>query len=179
MNKKINSNPYDGLLPIVNPNRAPNGIFIRKHDPEVIWPKLLDLISSGHALTTALREISNAPSYPWCKAQLRNNLELKQRYKEAMEDRADYRANEILEIADTPLPCDLEIGALNAWVQHQRLRIDARKWIAARLSPKNWGDKVDVTVNANTISIRKALEDANQRVIQGDASKLLNNSVTD
>lgn len=84
-----------------------------------------------------------------------------------------YRANEILEIADTPLPSDLEIGALSAWVQHQRLRIDARKWIAARLSPKNWGDKVDVTVNANTISIRKALEDANQRVIRGEESKII------
>ena len=29
-------------------------------------------------------------------------------------------------------------------VQRTRLRLDTRKWIAARLAPKKYGDKVDV-----------------------------------
>jgi hypothetical protein len=164
MTKKINTNPYNGLMPLLPLQRGKITPFRRVHDPEAVWSKLLLLISNGHALTTALREIENPPSYPWCKAQLRENSELKKRYQEAVEDRADYRANEILEIADAPMPNSLEPAQLSAWVQHQRLRVDARKWIAARLAPRQWGDKLAVVTDTR-ISITKALEDARLRVI--------------
>lgn len=30
-------------------------------------------------------------------------------------------------------------------VQRSKLRVDARKWVAAKLKPKKYGDKIDVT----------------------------------
>jgi hypothetical protein len=37
-------------------------------------------------------------------------------------------------------------------VDRSRLEVDALKWIAARLRPKKWGDKLDVTTNGNDMA---------------------------
>ncbi len=57
----------------------------------------------------------------------------------AREAQAELRADEIVDIAD-----GVEHGASEA-VQAARLRVDARKWIAAKLLPKRYGDKVQHT----------------------------------
>jgi hypothetical protein len=56
-------------------------------------------------------------------------------YARAREERADLLVEEILTIADDPTldPAD------------KRARIDARKWIAARMDGKRWGDRLDLT----------------------------------
>lgn len=41
----------------------------------------------------------------------------------------------------------------SAWVQMQRLKIDAKKWELSKLAPKKYGDKLEVEQNGNmTIS---------------------------
>jgi hypothetical protein len=62
-------------------------------------------------------------------------------------------------------PLDLDPALINAWVNRQRLRIDARKWSAAKLRPKQWGDKIDVSVTHTQISIVQALEQAEARLL--------------
>jgi hypothetical protein len=62
-------------------------------------------------------------------------------------------------------PADLDPQLINAWVNRQRLRIDARKWTASKLRPKQWGDRVDVNVTQTQISITTALKDAEARLI--------------
>jgi hypothetical protein len=69
--------------------------------------------------------------------------EFKQNYLLAREAQADLLCDEILEIAD-------EAGGekdSTIDVSRARLRIDARKWKAAKLAPKKYGDK---SVDANT-----------------------------
>jgi len=61
------------------------------------------------------------------------------RYARACEERADKIADEILEIADNGSNKD------NTIVQRDRLRIDSRKWLLAKLHPKKYGDRIDVT----------------------------------
>ena len=62
-----------------------------------------------------------------------------EQYARAREAQAELRADEITDIAD-----GVEHGASEA-VQAARLRVDARKWIAAKLLPKRYGDKVQHT----------------------------------
>jgi hypothetical protein len=62
-------------------------------------------------------------------------------------------------------PADLDPQLINAWVNRQRLRIDARKWTASKLRPKQWGDRIDVAVTHTQISITQALESAEARLI--------------
>ena len=136
------------------------------YDPAVIWPQLLEHIASGDALSTAIKRLGpDAPSYIWCKTQLRTNPALQAAYREATEDRADALADDIITLADTPPPPGLDGPGLHAWIAQLKLRVHAREWTASKLRPKVYGQSVDVTVQATSISITAALEKAQQRVL--------------
>ena len=51
------------------------------------------------------------------------------------------------------------------------LRVDARKWAAAKLRPRTYGDRVDVSVQETRISIHAALAEAEARVLAGKAHR--------
>lgn len=59
------------------------------------------------------------------------NVALRDQYARAREAQADHFAEEIITIADT---------AEDA--QKGRLQVDARKWVASKMAPKKYGDKV-------------------------------------
>jgi len=135
------------------------------YDPKIVWPPVLESIANGAALSTALKCASPAPSYAWAKLQLRINPELKISYEQAVEDRADRLAEELMELADTPIPEGLDGPSKSAWVQQMRLRVDVRKWAASKLKPKTYGERLGVSVLHEPISILAALKAAQQRVI--------------
>lgn len=61
-------------------------------------------------------------------------------YTRAKEEQAELFAEEIIEIADQPMPLDA-MGKIDAAAVNQaRLRVDARKWVASKLKPKKYGD---------------------------------------
>src|SRR5713226_6823678 len=57
-------------------------------------------------------------------------------YARAREERADLLAKEILEIADAPCKDAVEVA-------HARNRLDPRKWLASKLAPRKYGDRVE------------------------------------
>jgi len=77
-------------------------------------------------------------------------------YTRARESQADVLADEILEIADETSKDTIstEKGEYpdKEWINRSRLRVDARKWIASKLKPKKYGDKIDVTTDGEKIS---------------------------
>jgi hypothetical protein len=128
-------------------------------------------IAEGASLTAALRKVKPSPSYWWAKEALRHDPDLRARYAEACEDRADRLAEELLELADCPMPEDLDGPGRSAFVQQLRLRVDARKWIAAKLRPRAYGERLDVSVQETRISITAALAEAEERVRRGLAER--------
>lgn len=135
-------------------------------DSAEVWSRLLPLIATGASLPAALRQLPEPrPSLWWCKMAVRNDPDLAERYRAAQELRADALADEIVALADEPMPAGLQGTEASAWVQLMRLRVDARKWTASRLFPRQWGDRVEVGVDvAARISVTAALEAANRRV---------------
>jgi hypothetical protein len=139
----------------------------RVYDPNLIWPKILAHIAGGEALSNALKRLGpGAPSYIWCKTQLRTNPALQAAYREAIEDRADALADDIITLADTPPPPGLDGPGLHAWVAQLKLRVHAREWTASKLRPKVYGASVDVTVQTTSISIVAALAEAERRAFR-------------
>ncbi len=69
-----------------------------------------------------------------------------------------------MELADTPMPEGLDAPGKSAWVQQMRLRVDVRKWAASKLKPKTYGERIDLSVSHEPISIISALEAAQRRV---------------
>jgi len=136
-----------------------------KYDPQALWPVILGDIANGASLSAAIQRLDPAPSYWWAKDWLRRDPELKARYIEAVEDRADRLAEELIELADQPIPTGLDGPGMSAWVQKLRVQVDVRKWAASKLKPKAYGERLDVTVAPTQISITAALEEANRRVL--------------
>lgn len=84
---------------------------------------------------------------------LRTNEEFRTQYTRAKEEQADMLIEEMIDIADdgsndlmTVIRGDKEYEQENKEVtSRSKLRVETRKWIAAKLKPKKYGDKLDVT----------------------------------
>ena len=90
-------------------------------------------------------------------------------YARAREDQADTNADEILQIADEKPPEFKDdkgrIYLDQTFIQWQKNRIDARKWTAAKLKPRKYGDRMAVegveggaTIKTEDASADKFLE---------------------
>lgn len=108
----------------------------KKHGRPSIWSQELadqicERISNGETLRAVCRDIKIAPStvieWTW------KNKEFFEQYTRARQKQADAYADMILDEAFNSI--DPQIG---------RLRVDALKWVASKLAPKRYGDKVEV-----------------------------------
>ena len=133
-----------------------------RYNNEALWDELFNSVAHGQAFTSALRDCAGAPSYPAAKRYIAANPALAAAYKAAQEDRADSLIDQLLELADTPIPDELEGAARGAWIQHLKVRLDTRRYLASKLWPKQYGERLEVAVT-NQISIRAALDAANGR----------------
>lgn len=79
---------------------------------------------------------------------LREKEDFRNQYARAKEEQADYLAEQILDIADDSSNDTVmgEFGPMEhkEWINRSRLRVDARKWIASKLKPKKYGDKLEL-----------------------------------
>jgi len=79
-------------------------------------------------------------------------------YARAREDQADTNADEILAIADErPPEFKDDKGRIyldQTFIQWQKNRIDARKWTAAKLKPRKYGDRMAVEGVENGAAIK-------------------------
>ena len=88
------------------------------------------------------------------------------RYARAREAQADALFDEILEIADETA-FDTEITENGSrpnseWIARSRLRVDARKWMASKLAPKKYGEKLELAGDQSaplTVVVRKLTGD--------------------
>ena len=78
-----------------------------------------------------------------------NNEDFAKMYETAMDMRADVQADEIIDIADdsendwtTRIIAGREIEIVNREaIERSKLRVDTRKWTAAKMKPKKYSDK--------------------------------------
>ena len=115
---------------------------------EEIADAILEHIADGKSLRSFCAT-EGTPNKATVFRWLEKNESFRLRYSLARDAQADVLADECLDIADTP-----EIGIKikvtekgeEVWkgdmVEHRRLKVDTRKWIAAKLKPKKYGDKL-------------------------------------
>lgn len=102
----------------------------RKETMEIIC----GCIAQGKSLVQILTA-EGMPTYTTILRWLQDDEEIRGMYAHAREAQADYMADEIIYIADNePDP------------QVARVRVDARKWVASKLKPRKYGDKIEQTV---------------------------------
>lgn len=108
-----------------------------------------DKYIDGQSLRHIAREMDISPSsiLNWLEADAGRQ----ERYQRAREECAEAMASEVIQIAEEPIPSNA-FGSLDgAAVQDKRLRIDARKWVAQKLKPRVYGEKLDLTSGGNPL----------------------------
>lgn len=113
---------------------------------------ILAMVESGLSLRKACEAIKfERKTFEYWVSKDR---ELASQYERAREHRADSIFEEILEIQDEKpesviqLGADGEVGTQRidpAFVTWQKNRIDARKWMLGKMSPKKYGEKLELS----------------------------------
>jgi hypothetical protein len=107
-------------------------------------------IASGEPLTAICRD-DGIPDVKTVYRWLVANEEFRLLYARAREDQADTLADQIIDIADTPVQGTKTKTDANGkviettegdMIEHRRLQVDARKWIAAKMKPRKYGDQL-------------------------------------
>lgn len=112
---------------------------------------LIDRICDWLAEGTSLRRICAREDMPSMRTVLRwlaQHELFRAQYALAREAQADTLADEIVDIADDALNDYVQTDdgpQINPEaVQRAKLRVDARKWVASKLKPKKYGERLDL-----------------------------------
>lgn len=127
--------------------------------PTIYSIELADVICSLIAEGRSMRSIARDELMPVSSTLfrwLREHEAFKEQYEIAKQECADMFAEDIIDIADDNSQDYVDVtdenGATGATrlntehVQRARLRVDARKWVASKLKPKKYGDKISQEV---------------------------------
>ena len=121
---------------------------------KIIAEKVIDGMRNGLSLRKSALAANISPQnfLVWCE----QNQGLMEQYIRAREELIERMADEILDIADSPTPTTDNGATDSGAVQDKRLRIDTRKWLLSKLAPKKYGDKLELSGDANNpIAIAK------------------------
>jgi len=123
--------------------------------------EICDRIAKGETLRTIMKD-PHIPErlsvYRWLEA----NESFREQYAHARLQQADNYFEQIIDEAFTSH--DAQIG---------RLRIDALKWVASKMQPKKYGDKLEIEAKGDSaISIQFAIPERKPEAIELESGKL-------
>ncbi|MGD0465907.1 MAG: hypothetical protein ABSA84_04360 [Gammaproteobacteria bacterium] len=113
------------------------------------------IASSSKGIGRLCKDNPNWPNQDTIFTWLKTYSDFSEQYARAKIVQVEVLIDEIIEIADDPSQDNLTNGQSqticnNASINRARLRIDTRKWIASKLAPKIYGNKIDNTHSINT-----------------------------
>jgi hypothetical protein len=120
---------------------------------QALQDQICAALASGKSVRTICKD-AGMPGMETIFRWLRENPDFREQYARAKAEAADALVEEMLDIADDGLNDWMEVhdkdGVCVSYkingehVQRSRLRLDTRKWIAAKLKPKKYGDQLDL-----------------------------------
>lgn len=149
---------------------------------QALADKICNAIADGDAGRKVCKDvgIAQATLYDWLKTK----PGFSEQYACARERQADKYAAEIVEIADELTVEahyqgeEVTLDVSSSAVARNRLRVDARKWVASKLAPKKYGDKLGIggADDLPPIDVKPQMNDAETAV---HLAKILASAGTD
>lgn len=156
------ANPKPGTKPATpkKPSTKPAakkkvaGVAVSARPPHALDRSVIDTVLEKLVEGSSLRSICAEKGMPamatfmrWLAEEGEEGDKLRERYAHAREAQADHLAEEILDIADdgrndTYVDDEGKVRVDHDVIARSRLRVDARKWLASKMAPKKYGDKV-------------------------------------
>lgn len=130
--------------------------------PELYTQELADRvcqkIAEGYSMRTVCKP-EDMPSIAVVFSWFRKYPGFQEQYARATEERTEAMSEDILDIADDGSNDLMTIQKGNHSYEienkevtnRSRLRVDTRKWLMAKMKPKKYGDKVDLTTNGKDL----------------------------
>jgi len=111
---------------------------------------ICELIAEGKSLVSICKR-PDMPGYATVMRWVKEREGFRESYQRAREDQADFLAEEMLDIADD---ASLDIGFTDDGkpfvrgenIQRAKLKVDSRKWLAGKLKPKKYGERIQQDV---------------------------------
>ncbi len=112
--------------------------------------EICNRLAGGESLRSICRD-DHMPAQQTVYVWLNKDKVFQDQYARAREEQADTHADEIIAIADESPEVNpirdkdgnvVDIKIDSGYVAYQKQRIEARKWTAAKLRPKKYGDRV-------------------------------------
>lgn len=120
--------------------------------------KLCDAIMSGESLRDIASVLVCSPMsvLRWIDKQ----PDGRETYMQAKREMAEMYASELMSLVNAEMPRD-QFGRVDSGaVQHLRVKADQIKWIACKLLPKVYGEKLDVTSDGARLGMTEEQVDA-------------------
>ena len=127
-----------------------------EYDRDKIMDYVCDALATssrglGNIIKQGEEELKSYPTYSTIMLWLSEDEALSERYARAKEAQADFMADEMIDIADDGRNDWMKrqqgngetVDVLNNEViQRSKIRIDTRKWLASKLKPKKYSEKL-------------------------------------
>jgi len=101
--------------------------------------RICDLVAEGASLET-VGELPDMPSRRLMRGWLEDHPDFERRYEIARRERTDNLVDEAISIADSVRGTDS-----NAAVGAAKLAVDTRRWLASKLLPERFGDRLELS----------------------------------
>lgn len=154
--KRVNSQSPESV-PIKATEKRTSQSTAKGGRPTSYTPEIAARICAELAEGKSMRTVCKAEDMPAMSTVflwLRTHEEFSEQYTRAKAEAADALVEEMLDIADDGTNDWMEVHDKEGncvgykvngeHVQRSRLRVEARKWIAAKLKPKKYGEKIDI-----------------------------------
>jgi hypothetical protein len=141
--------------------------------------EICERIANGESLRAICRE-DGKPALSTVFRWLSNDRAFQDQYAMARDEQAEAFADELVSISDEQEYEKVEIDGVplavkfdSTAVARNRLRIDARKWVASKLKPKKYGDRQVIAGDpeAPILSVSDAQLDARLMALIAQAEK--------
>lgn len=117
---------------------------------EELADRICERLADGESLRSICAD-EEMPDKSTVFRWLAANETFRDQYARAREAQADTLFDEILHIADTPQmgeKTEVSDGKIKVvsgdMIDHRRLQVDARKWMAGKLRPKKYGERLEL-----------------------------------
>ena len=142
-----------------SPKSSPPAVYHPRDWPETEkshWINAVCVwITEGKSLNSFVRTYPQGPSIPCWYDWLQKDASFAELYACARANAADTLAEETVDIADEVK----DAGQMDsARVNAARLRVDARKWVASKLKPKVYADRIE-TVTSGHLTVSHSITD--------------------
>ena len=120
--------------------KGPGGQKPPSYTPE-LWQRFLEEVSSGRSVRDICDNVPGMPGKSTTWRWINSDPERAAQYDRAHAAGLELIMEEILDLADD-LPEDPSAGQ----VAKRKLQVNTRQWVASKLLPKKYGDRMDTTM---------------------------------